>query len=132
MQHRIHNTQVNPFTWAYITALFWTTNEEEFPEYCYQGEFSISSNDTDRLSGDTLIRIIDDCIKFEECAEIMFDATPGDCSQHGHDFALSRNGHGAGFFDRGYGPVGDVLQELAKSFGEFNLYKGDDGKIYGA
>ena len=38
--------------------------------------------------------------------------------QAGHDFALTRNGHGAGFWDRGLGEVGDKLSKLAESYGE--------------
>ena len=37
--------------------------------------------------------------------------------QAGHDFTLTRNGHGAGFWDRGLGAVGERLTENAKSFG---------------
>lgn len=44
-----------------------------------------------------------------------------DFSQHGHDFALTRNGHGAGFWDRGYGPVGDRLTDAAESYGEADI-----------
>ena len=36
----------------------------------------------------------------------------------GHDFALTRNGHGAGFWDRGYGDVGTFLSDAARTFGE--------------
>lgn len=50
-------------------------------------------------------------------------------SQIGHDFTLTRNGHGAGFWDRGLGDVGDALTDLCKPFGEVSAYVGDDGKI---
>ncbi len=36
----------------------------------------------------------------------------------GHDFALTRNGHGAGFWDRGLGALGDRLTASAKPYGE--------------
>lgn len=36
----------------------------------------------------------------------------------GNDYWLSRNGHGAGFFDRGNEPVFDRLQEAARLDGE--------------
>jgi hypothetical protein len=55
--------------------------------------------------------------------------------QLGHDFWLTRNGHGAGFWDR-YGgadlreDLGDLLTKWAKSFGSSDLYVGDDGKLY--
>ena len=50
--------------------------------------------------------------------------------QLGHDLWLTRNYHGAGFWDRGLGEIGDKLTELAHSYGGVTLYIGDDGKIY--
>ena len=48
----------------------------------------------------------------------------------GHDFWLTRNGHGAGFWDRGLGELGQKLTDACKTFGSMDLYVGDDGKIY--
>ena len=53
-----------------------------------------------------------------------------DPSQIGHDLWLTRNGHGAGFWDRGLGEIGEKLSEIARNMGERNAYRGDDGKIY--
>lgn len=50
--------------------------------------------------------------------------------QAGHDFWLTRNGHGAGFWDQGLGRIGDALSKFARIYGEAHLYLGDDGKIY--
>jgi len=36
----------------------------------------------------------------------------------GHDLWLTRNGHGAGFWDRGLGELGERLSEAARSLGE--------------
>lgn len=49
----------------------------------------------------------------------------------GHDFWLTRNGHGTGFWDKSnvYEGSGDELSEIATSMGPLNLYI-DDGKIY--
>ena len=47
----------------------------------------------------------------------------------GHDFWLTRNGHGAGFWDRGLGELGDRLTGLAKPYGTVDLYITDDGKV---
>lgn len=52
-------------------------------------------------------------------------------TQLAHDFWLTRNGHGAGFWDRGLGTVGDILTSMCRPYGEYTLYLGDDGKIYG-
>ncbi len=51
-------------------------------------------------------------------------------AQAGHDFWLTRNGHGAGFWDRGLGKLGDRLTAAAKVYGEAALYVGDDGTLH--
>jgi len=48
----------------------------------------------------------------------------------GHDFVLTRNRHGAGFWDRGYGDKGDRLTKAAHVYGDASLYEGDNGKLY--
>lgn len=50
--------------------------------------------------------------------------------QLGHDFWLTRNRHGAGFWDRGHGDVGETLTRYAHAYGESDLYVGDDGRLY--
>lgn len=50
--------------------------------------------------------------------------------QVAEDFWLTRNGHGAGFWDRGLGDVGDQLTAMAKPYGSVDLYVGADGKVY--
>lgn len=48
----------------------------------------------------------------------------------GHDFWLSRNGHGAGYFDRGSDPVFSRLQDAAQVWSSRDAYLGDDGLLY--
>ena len=48
----------------------------------------------------------------------------------GHNFSLTRNGHGTGFWDRGLGKVGRDLTEACRAYGEAYLYVGDDGVLY--
>ena len=57
----------------------------------------------------------------------------GGLDQIGHDFWLTRNHHGAGFWDRPGlkdGGLGDALTKAAQEFKEYDLYIGDDGKVY--
>ncbi|UZJ23692.1 hypothetical protein RHODO2019_10780 [Rhodococcus antarcticus] len=56
------------------------------------------------------------------------NATPSE--QMGHDFYLTRCGHGAGFWDRGLGELGDRLSEAARPYGEVSLFGnlGTDGR----
>ena len=53
--------------------------------------------------------------------------------QAGYDFWLTRNHHGAGFWDS-YRPWtkdnGIILTNAAHAFGELNVVIGDDGKLY--
>ncbi len=52
-----------------------------------------------------------------------------DIGHIGHDFWLTRNHHGAGFWDGDYGDYGDLLTEVCtKNFGECNLFA-QDGEI---
>jgi hypothetical protein len=49
----------------------------------------------------------------------------------GHDLFLDSQGHGVGFWDRGYGEEGDILSVSAKKyFASDSPYVGDDGDIY--
>jgi hypothetical protein len=50
--------------------------------------------------------------------------------QAGHDFLLTRNGHGAGFWDRGNGDLGDRLADAARVYGTQGAYVGDDELIH--
>lgn len=60
-----------------------------------------------------------------------------DYSQLAHDFWLTRNGHGAGFWDRSYSndapdgnDLGKAITQIAKQFQEIDGYVGDDGMVY--
>ena len=58
-------------------------------------------------------------------------SSAGTVEQLAHDFILTRNGHGAGFWDGDYPePAGSALTKLAESYGTVGLYRGDDGKLY--
>ena len=54
------------------------------------------------------------------------------CARAAHDFWLTRNHHGAGFWDTGRWPEedGKKMTEYAHKAGEVTLYVGDDGKVY--
>jgi len=67
---------------------------------------------------------------FAKAEDLLAQTGVEDSRQHGYDFWLTRNGHGVGFWDRGYGEVGDKLTALADKYGSSDMYKGDDGKAY--
>lgn len=116
-------SELEQFTQAFITALLWSEMDED-------GDPIDNYYDETDLSEELKEKIETDCKKFfDENYEIMVNANR-DFSRHGHDFCLTRNGHGVGFWDRGYGNLGNILTEKCKPYGEINAYIGDDGLIY--
>lgn len=65
---------------------------------------------------DSFIEQIGEYLKYWDIPEHL---TP---SQLGHDFNLTRNHHGAGFWDRGYGELGDWLTRVSHAMGSQALY----------
>lgn len=89
------------------------------------------------LAPETILAMLGECIAFRvKAGDLLTQAEAREgysAARAGHDFWLTRNGHGAGFWDRDEleaDDLGDKLSEVAKAFGESNLYQGDDGGIY--
>lgn len=132
---------MDEFTRAYIEAALWSSNDESDES---GGQPLDANYGPDDISVETMGRIIEDCERFQRdnafTLRAYYKALPlgrnGNREwtveeQAGHDFWLSRNGHGAGFFDRDVPrTVRDRLQEQARKCGEIDLYVGDDGLIY--
>ena len=124
---------VDEFTRAYIEAALWSSTDESDDS----GGEPLDNNYTiEEIADETRQEMIDDCSDFQSQANLgeIKDAPTGEHSIEalaGHDFWLTRNGHGAGFWDGDWPePYGDSLTELSKTFGEVDLYVGDDGLIY--
>ena len=58
------------------------------------------------------------------------ELTGRDMSDAGVDFWLTRNRHGAGFWDRGNDPVFRRLTEASRPYGGRNAYAGDDRLLH--
>lgn len=84
--------------------------------------------DTD-LSSEALTSIQEDCTAFyrQNRADCLAHGTPERC---GHDFWLTRNRHGAGFWDRGTNDVGRRLTDAAHVWGSVDVYVGHGGKLH--
>jgi hypothetical protein len=54
---------------------------------------------------------------------------PSNSSGIGHDLWLTRNHHGAGFWDRGFGAAGESLTKIAHALGSSDAMANDDGKV---
>ena len=72
-----------------------------------------------------------DCESFLEVAHADIAKLPDwyTAEQLGHDFLLTRNGHGVGFWDRGLGDLGQQLTAAAQSYGTIHAFINDDFKI---
>jgi hypothetical protein len=112
------------FLQAYITAALWSSMDESTPQ---GGEPLDANHGPDDLAPQALEAMKADCSRFQ--AENGQDIA-GREEQAGHDFWLTRCGHGSGFWDGDWTEAGDRLTEACESFPEVNLYVGDDGLIY--
>ena len=115
---------MDKFLQAYIVAALWSSTDESTPE---GGDFLDANYGVDDLAPETLEKMKADCARFQ--AENAQDIK-GYEEQAGHDFWLTRCGHGAGFWDGDWPEVGDRLTDACKTYPEVILYVGDDGLIY--
>ena len=113
---------MDEFTKAYIAAALWST-----PDHEGEGEFLDENYSPDDLHPDTLQAITEDCEQFQAQNRALIQ---NDLGQAGHDFWLTRNGHGAGFWDGDWPEHGDALTRDCEAYGEVDLYACTDGKIY--
>lgn len=117
---------LDAFTAAYITAAYWTdTGDGEQP-----------SSEAE-LADEARVSAVEQCADFQrEHADLLSDAYARvgyDAARAGHDFWLTRNGHGTGFWDRDEldaGGLGERLSKAARIEGGSDLYEGDNGKLY--
>jgi hypothetical protein len=102
------------------TALWSSTDDNDKPLDEEYDEWDISRECIDKMKAD--------CKNFFDGYHEYFE---GKESAAGHDFWLTRNGHGAGFWDGDWEDrIGKILTRVSKMYGETDLYVGDDGKIY--
>lgn len=134
---------LDKFTQAYIECALWSSTDSacscDAGEEAGDGHTSDCGRNTGGEPLDTnysvedidpkcLASMVKDCADFQEAqAELLEGMDP---EQAGHDFWLTRNRHGAGFWDRGLGELGDALTKASELYGSMDLYT-YDGKIYG-
>ena len=104
---------MDTFTVAYLDAAMWTEGVE-----------------LRNVSKACLSQMKHDCSLFQAKHDRLIEESTGDWSQAGHDFWLTRNHHGAGFWDGDWPePQATELTRAAHAFGEFSLYETDDGTV---
>ena len=108
------------FRKGYIDALLWSSVNNDAEGAKYFGELANGYEDFTKQAQGIIDReckdFLDKALKF--IPEDSFD-------QAGHDFALTRNKHGTGFWDREdeYGQdAAEKMNNIAASFGEVYLF----------
>lgn len=126
-------TEIDLIVTSQLVSLLWSEGEE----YDETGESTGNMWDELYTADDATLELVGQLTEeLDQCepdsdllkaldtyVEHFGDDWPG---QFGHDLALTRNGHGAGFWDRGLGDAGDVLTDWAKSLGTLNVFHGHD------
>jgi hypothetical protein len=121
--------KLDKFTQAYVETALWSS--------CDDNDRPLDENyDISDIDADSLNKMIEDCKAFQETnAEWLTDEhclhAGEPLPRAGHDFWLTRNGHGAGFWDGDWSYKADqAMTKCSKAYGSVDLCVGDDGKIY--
>jgi hypothetical protein len=135
----VKGLNVEEFVRGYMEAILFTSNDEATPE----GGEPLNKNFTpDDFSHEAMDRIHADCRTFLHSAGpwLTVDRHRGALlssleAHAGHDFWLTRCGHGAGFWDGDWegeddGRFDGPLTKRAKAFGNLDVVVGDDGKLH--
>ena len=105
---------------AYLYTALWAETDENEEPLDYNYDASDFSEEAVKQAQDDLVSFfcrVGDLINGHDKTTVV------------HDFWLTRNGHGAGFWDGDY-ENGDELTEISQRFKEISPYVGDDGRIY--
>jgi len=105
---------------SYLKAALWAEGGDANPELDTKSIIDIDETSREEAIGD-ITRFL---AKAKELAPEELSTLSA--SEIGHNLWLSRNGHGAGFFD----DYNDKLQDIAKNMKEKIVEVGDDGKVY--
>lgn len=114
------------FERAYLECALWSSTDQSNEQGGDPLDQNYDASDFDPVA---LAELLKDCESFREQASALLAESGLSDEQAGHDFWLTRNGHGAGFWDRGLGEVGEKLTQLCKPYGSVYLYV-HEGKVF--
>lgn len=121
-------SDVASFFEGYVETLLWTASWDsetgDAPDGYDNQSITLTPEELSELTSDALAFVASCRRELLDAANHARNAMLDDDDKWrnlGHDFALSRNGHGAGFWDRGYGVTGTALHDHAAAFGECNV-----------
>ncbi len=125
----VGDVELDEFTQGYVECALWSSSDHETDTPLDR------DHDVYDIAVETLLEMKRECADFQEAQRELLDEAYNhptcnyDAARAGHDFWLTRHHHGAGFWDRGLGVVGDKLTEAAYVYGDYDLYVDDDGKV---
>ena len=128
--------QLDAFTQAYIVCALWSSTDNSTPS---GGDPLDRNYDRTDIAPEALEKIKADCGQFQQThagllaeAYARYSVRDGYSPEAyaGHDFWLTRNFHGCGYWDRDLGEVGEQLTTAAHAMGGCDFYIGDDGALY--
>lgn len=115
--------KLDNFTRAYLECALWSSTDEK--DRPLDDRFEVED-----IAESALKSAREDCEAFQHREAEALKACGANDEQNGHDFWLTRNRHGAGFWDRGYPePFASKLTEAAHVYGSVDLYA-HRGKVY--
>lgn len=115
------NRQYHEFLTAYVSCLSWADAPiEEDPE---SGFYPLSEEAFERAE------IECKAFLYRAWSYIEAEGIANAYDQAGHDFLLTRNGHGVGFWDGDWPKYGDWLSKISESFGTLCVWA-DGGELH--
>ena len=142
-------TPFDEFLRGYMAALWWSSTDCIPSDRSESGNEEVVELDQYEPSDAAIAKCTEDCRAFYDANEKnidaaaqLYDLSRGDGADTGydfagHDFALTRNRHGAGFWDREElkedleeESLGQRLTQAAHAAGEVHPYLGDDNLIH--
>jgi hypothetical protein len=132
------NTDLDTFLEHYVICALWLSSDLNSDDENDDTSLRDLGCDIDDIHPDTLASMRADCEDFLslDSWKEAYSAGAWTLEQGGHDFWLTRNGHGTGFWDRYWSSeeefydLGRRLTDDSKIYGSCYLEVGDDERIY--
>lgn len=121
---------LDSFTRSYLEAALWSSTDDA-------GDFLDKNYGVEDVAPVTIEQMVADRKRFQEVNGHLI--TDDNCKYKrcppqeyaGHDFWLTRNHHGSGYWDGDWeSEAGEALTQAASQYREVDLYVGDDGLIH--
>jgi hypothetical protein len=113
--------ELSEFQISYLETLLWSSCDLEVDEFYFDTLDALVFTSEVDLKNEATVQHL-------ESVEAFYDKYQGIWRGYwtddyaAHDLALTRNSHGAGFWDRGYGEKGKRLSDAARVYGSAHVW----------